>query len=178
MLANHKVFLRQITAGCKHNSVRLDKWLKLLAVEDLTRNEWWPELQREQQRRRLVHSIWVVHIKLESMDKHGNNVKWLWNTCLSYFSSRVSLNSWYIQLIHKVQTVWMAEKNISKLLILNIVLYSGCMAQGYRGLTFCAWGSWGACSNPGGATSIFFFVFFLSLYFYPLANVSVYSQCF
>ena len=178
MLANHKVFLRQITAGCKYNSVPLDKWLKVLAVEDLTPNEWWPELQREQRRRRLVHSIWVVYITLESMDKHGNNAKWLWNTCLSYFSSRVSLNSWYIHLIHKVQTVWMAEKNISKLLILNNVLYSGCMVQWYRGLTFCAGGSWGACSNPGGATSIFFFIFFLSLYFYPLANVSVYSHCF
>ena len=26
-LANRKVFLRQITAGCKHNTAQLDKWL-------------------------------------------------------------------------------------------------------------------------------------------------------
>ena len=35
-LANRKVFLRQITAGCKHNSAQLDKWLEILAVEGLT----------------------------------------------------------------------------------------------------------------------------------------------
>ena len=28
-LANRKVFLRQITAGCKHNSAQLDKWKSL-----------------------------------------------------------------------------------------------------------------------------------------------------
>ena len=58
-LANHlgncKVFLRQITVGCKHNSVRLDKWLEILVVEDLTLKERQHELQR-QQRRRPVHS--------------------------------------------------------------------------------------------------------------------------
>ena len=36
-LANRKVFLRQITAGWKHNSARLDKWLEILAVEGLNR---------------------------------------------------------------------------------------------------------------------------------------------
>ena len=30
-LANRNVFLRQITAGCKHNSAQLDKWLEILA---------------------------------------------------------------------------------------------------------------------------------------------------
>ena len=38
-LANRKVFLRQITAGCKHNSAQLDKWLEILAVEVLTAKE-------------------------------------------------------------------------------------------------------------------------------------------
>ena len=33
-LAKRKVFLRQITAGCKHNSARLDKWLEIVAVDD------------------------------------------------------------------------------------------------------------------------------------------------
>ena len=46
-LVNHKVFLRQITAGCKH-SARFDKWLEILAVEELTSKKWQPELQREQ----------------------------------------------------------------------------------------------------------------------------------
>ena len=41
--------------GCKHNSVRLDKWLEILVVEDLTLKERQHELQR-QQRRRPVHS--------------------------------------------------------------------------------------------------------------------------
>ena len=38
-LANRKVFLRQITEGCKHNSAQLDKWLEILAVESLTPKE-------------------------------------------------------------------------------------------------------------------------------------------
>ena len=46
-----KVFLRQITAGCKYSSVRFDKWLEILTVEDLTPKERRPELQREQRRR-------------------------------------------------------------------------------------------------------------------------------
>ena len=53
-LVNPKVFLGQITAGCKHNTARLDKWLEILAVEGLAQKERWPELQREQQRRRPV----------------------------------------------------------------------------------------------------------------------------
>ena len=36
-LVNRKVFLGQITAGCKHNTARLDKWLEILAVEGLAR---------------------------------------------------------------------------------------------------------------------------------------------
>ena len=28
-----------MTAGCKHNSARLDKWLEILAVEGLTPKE-------------------------------------------------------------------------------------------------------------------------------------------
>ena len=52
-LENRKVFPRQITAGCKHNSARLDKWLEFLAVEDLTPNERW--------RRRPVRSAQLSH---------------------------------------------------------------------------------------------------------------------
>ena len=55
-LANRKVFLRQITAGCKHSSARLDKWLEILVVEDLTPKERRPELQGEQRRSRPVRS--------------------------------------------------------------------------------------------------------------------------
>ena len=51
-LTNRKVFLRQITAGCKHNSAWQDKWLETLAVEDLTPKELQPELQQEQRRRK------------------------------------------------------------------------------------------------------------------------------
>ena len=51
-LANRKVFLRQITAGCKHNSARLNKWLEILAADGFTPKERWPELQRDQRRRR------------------------------------------------------------------------------------------------------------------------------
>ena len=50
-LANHKEFLRQIAAGCEHNSAQLDKWLEILAVKDLTRKEQGTELQGEQRRR-------------------------------------------------------------------------------------------------------------------------------
>ena len=58
LLANRKVCLRQTTAlaGCKHNSARFDRWLEILAVEDLTSEERWPKLQREQRRRRRVGS--------------------------------------------------------------------------------------------------------------------------
>ena len=56
LLANRKVRLRQTTAGCKHNSARFDRWLEILAVEDLTSEERWPKLQREQRRRRRVGS--------------------------------------------------------------------------------------------------------------------------
>ena len=52
-LENRKVFPRQITAGCKHNSARLDKWLEFLALEDLTPNERW--------RRRPVRSAQLSH---------------------------------------------------------------------------------------------------------------------
>ena len=38
-LANRKVFLRQITAGCKHNTARLEKWLEILAIDGLTLKE-------------------------------------------------------------------------------------------------------------------------------------------
>ena len=51
-LANRKVFLRQITAGGKHNSARLDNWLEILTMEDWTPKERRPELQREQRRRK------------------------------------------------------------------------------------------------------------------------------
>ena len=34
-LAKRNVFLRQVTAGYKHNSAQLDKWLEIVAVEDL-----------------------------------------------------------------------------------------------------------------------------------------------
>ena len=58
LLANRKVCLRQTTAltGCKHNSARFDRWLEILAVEDLTSEERWPKLQRQQRRRRRVGS--------------------------------------------------------------------------------------------------------------------------
>ena len=42
---NRKVFLRQKTAGCQHNSARLDKWPEIFAVGVLTPKERWPELQ-------------------------------------------------------------------------------------------------------------------------------------
>ena len=38
-LANRKIFLRQITGGCKHNNARLDRWLEILVVEGLTPKE-------------------------------------------------------------------------------------------------------------------------------------------
>ena len=50
-LANRKEFLRQIAAGCEHNSAQLDKWLEILAVKDLTWKEQGTELQGEQRRR-------------------------------------------------------------------------------------------------------------------------------
>ena len=58
LLANRKICLRQTTAlaGCKHNSARFDRWLEILDVEDLTSEERWPKLQREQRRRRQVGS--------------------------------------------------------------------------------------------------------------------------
>ena len=59
----------------------------------------------------------------------------------------------------------MAKKN-------NVILGSARMAH-------CPRGSWGAGSNPGGATSIFFFSFW-SFFFHRLFTlllVSVYSQC-
>ena len=40
-------FIRQVTAGCKHNSARFDEWLENLAMEDLTPKQRRPELQRE-----------------------------------------------------------------------------------------------------------------------------------
>ena len=56
-LANRKVFVRQVTAGCKHNSVRSDKWLEILAVQkDLTLKDRRPELQREERRRQVRSS--------------------------------------------------------------------------------------------------------------------------
>ena len=44
LLANRKVCLRQTAeiAGCKHDSARFDRWLEILAVEDLTSEERWP----------------------------------------------------------------------------------------------------------------------------------------
>ena len=44
LLANRKVCLRQTAAlaGCKHDSARFDRWLEILAVEDLTLEERWP----------------------------------------------------------------------------------------------------------------------------------------
>ena len=58
LLANCKVCLGQTPAlaGCKHSSARFDRWLEILAVEDLTSEERWPKLQREQRRRRRVGS--------------------------------------------------------------------------------------------------------------------------
>ena len=44
-LANCKVFLRQITAGGKHNGARFDKTREILTVEDLTPKERRLELQ-------------------------------------------------------------------------------------------------------------------------------------
>ena len=48
--------LRLITAGSKHNSVQFDKWLEILALEDLRPKERRPELHREQQRKKRVRS--------------------------------------------------------------------------------------------------------------------------
>ena len=48
---------------------------------------------------------------------------------------------------------------------------SGRMAQWYEASLFLAGGSWGADSNPGGATSIFFHRIF------SLCLVAVYSHC-
>ena len=73
-LANRKVVLRQITAGCKHNSGRLDKWLKILAVEDLTPKERPPELQRKQRRRRPVRSSSAL-CEAQAVNKRGKNAK-------------------------------------------------------------------------------------------------------
>ena len=73
-LANGKVVVRQITAGCKHNSARLDKWLKILAVEDLTPKERPPELQRKQRRRRAVRSSSALY-EAQAVNKHGKNAK-------------------------------------------------------------------------------------------------------
>ena len=42
--------------AAKHNSGRFDKWLEILAVEDLTPKERRPELQREQRERILARS--------------------------------------------------------------------------------------------------------------------------
>ena len=73
----------------------------------------------------------------------------------------------------KVQTVRMVDKNTSSLLIFKTLLCIASMAQWYETSLFliCAGGSWGAVSNPGGATSSSFSCsfFFLLLYFYPLA---------
>ena len=77
------------------------------------------------------------------------------NSRLSYFSSNVYLNSWLIQL-HKVQTVWMAEKDPSRLLIFKNNRCWGRMAQWEEARTYFAGGRWGAGSNPGLATSNFF----------------------
>ena len=57
----------------------------------------------------------------------------------------------------------MADKNTLRLLILQDKLRS-----------FCARGSWGAGSNPGGATCNFFVTVF---YFCPLWLVPIYSHC-
>ena len=61
----------------------------------------------------------------------------------------------------------MADKNTLRLLILQDKLRS-----------FCARGSWGAGSNPGGATCNFFVtVFFFSHRICPLWLVPIYSHC-
>ena len=46
-----------------------------------------------------------------------------------------------------------------------------------QGLTFCAGESSRTGSNPGGATCIFFFVFFFFHRIFTLWLVSVYSHC-
>ena len=68
------------------------------------------------------------HVWSPRLNKYRNNAKWFWNTRWSYFSSNVSRNSWKIQL-RKVQTVWMAEKNFSRILILKNDTCSGRVAQ-------------------------------------------------
>ena len=59
--------------GCKHNSVRLDKWLEILVVEDLTLKERQHELQRQQQRRP-VHSSSSLYKARESIS-NGNRTE-------------------------------------------------------------------------------------------------------
>ena len=59
--------------GCKHNSVRLDKWLEILVVEDLTLKERQHELQR-QQRRRPVHSSSSLY-KAREWISNGNRTE-------------------------------------------------------------------------------------------------------
>ena len=81
-----------LTAGCKHNSARFEKWLEILSVKDLTPKGRRPELQPEQGKRRRVRSSSGL-FKSPRVNKHGNNAKRLGNTSLSYFYSNVSLNS-------------------------------------------------------------------------------------
>ena len=65
----------------------------------------------------------------------------------------------------------MRETNTSRLLILDLLLCSGQMAQWYESAFSCAGGMWSAGSNPDGATvrnlnflcSYFFFIVFLLL---------------
>lgn len=68
-LANREVFLTQITAGCKHNSAQLDKWLEILAMKHLTWKEPGRELKGEQQRRpQCIHRQPILSRRV---NKHG-----------------------------------------------------------------------------------------------------------
>ena len=73
--------------------------------------------------------------------------------------------------LHKVQTVWMAEKDTSSLLIFEGNGYGDRVAL--RGRTVFAGGSWDARSNPRVATSVFFFFHrFFTVWFFTF-----YSLC-
>ena len=71
--ANRKVFLRQITAGCQHNSARLDKWPEVLTVGVLTPKERWPELQLACESIRFfsLFAAWEVTRNVPSGEEQG-----------------------------------------------------------------------------------------------------------
>ena len=76
-----------------------------------------------------------------------------------------------IKHLHKVQTVWMAEKNIN----FKGPLRSGRMAQLHEGLFFALEEAGVQVQIPARLLAGFFFLFFSKSYFYFLACFRLFS---